>query len=386
MDRLSRQELRSLAEQTHEVTVSLYLPLWQTPADVAQNPIRFRHLVDGAEKQLAEEGLRPARIKSLLEPVRELERDAYAWRRSEAEGLAVLLAPESLRVLHLPFACPERFVVGPQFHVAPLIPGLMNNDRFLLLALSPKTVRLYRCTRRDIQLVDTTGRLPRDISEALAGTELEKSLQLHVSALGAPGSRAVMFHGHGAPKDEEKKLLQEFFRIVSRGLESLLHDETTPLIVAAVDYNHALFRETCHYAHLREEFVAGSPDALSEKELHVKAVAAAEPFLAQDLRQAVERYRQLATTERTAHDLKAILPAARDGRVDTLFADMMAMVWGQFDADQATVTIHDARQTGDTELVDLACRTTLLHGGEPYVLPAEQMPEGAQLCAAILRW
>jgi hypothetical protein len=83
--------------------------------------------------------------------------------------------------------------------------------------------------------------------------------------------------------------------------------------------------------------------------------------------------------------LRAIIPAAHAGRVDTLFIATGQRRWGSFDPSSGALALHEAAEPHDSELLDLAVIQTILHGGTVYALAPEQMPELAPL-AAIFRY
>lgn len=115
--------------------------------------------------------------------------------------------------------------------------------------------------------------MPKSVRQVEEGTQFEKGPQLHTAA---PPSLAVVqvgiIHGHGMPKDEHKMLCEEYLRSVVRHLDPILHRQSSPLALAAVDYVHPLFRAVCRYAHLVHDGVIGSPEELSDDELDRRAV------------------------------------------------------------------------------------------------------------------
>jgi hypothetical protein len=100
---------------------------------------------------------------------------------------------------------------------------------------------------------------------------------------------------------------------------------------------------------------------------------------------AVAQYQQLANTERASKDVRAIVPAAHYGRVDTLFAAVGLQLWGAFDPQRDTIDIHEKEEPGDEDLLDLAAVQTVLHGGEVYAMELDKVPDGVPL-AAVFRY
>lgn len=386
MDRLTLPELRRLAAHEADVCVSIGMPLFKTRPDVQQNPIRLRNLLDQAESKLLEEGRRSSAVRDLLQPARELLTNGTFWRANEAEGLFVLVSEGLFRTLYLPEKLKEDVMIGRRFLLEPLVRFCRGEEEFFLLALSGGAVRLYLCRDENMQPVALPPGCPTDMETALAGTELEKSLQAHVSVPHRSGGRGdLIMHGHGTPKDDTKTLITEYFQIVCKHLEPKLREELRPLMLAAVDYCHPIFRQICKYPQLMEQGVSGSPDELSEQELFQRAREAAQPFLTQGRTLALERCREFLGTDRVADELEQILFDAHQGRVDTLLVAGGARVWGRYDFAQTAAIRHETPEPGDEDLVNLAIAVTLTHGGRSYVYPSEELPRPVP-ALALRRW
>ncbi len=386
MKQITPDELRHLASHDNQRSVSIYMPLHRTVEESKQNTIRFRNLVDRAEDRLVGNGLRGPKVKDLLRPARDLQRDPNLGRASAANGMGVLIAPGFFRCFRLPYSCPETVVVGKRFHLSRLVHALRRDDRFYLLGLSPKNVKLFRGRDSRIAPVSLPENMPQNIDQALAGTEIEKSFQYHTSAPGGrAGSWVGIMHGQGRPKDEEKKLLTEYFRIVAKHVEEMLKGEDVPLVLAAVDYYHPMFREVCRYPHLLDAGVTGSPDKLTEKEMLERALPVVQPKFDQGIRQDATRYLKLVATERTSDQIETVLPAAVHGQVEVLFSALGVPIWGRFDAENGDVRSHTDEEPGDEDLLDLAVTKTIAGGGTAYVVTPEHVPADGPL-AAILRW
>jgi hypothetical protein len=111
------------------------------------------------------------------------------------------------------------------------------------------------------------------------------------------------------------------------------------------------------------------------------------PRFAREREAALDRYRQLVGVHPALalSYLRAIIPAAYAGRVDTLFVATGQRRWGSFDPLSGVLTLHDVAEPHDSELLDLAAIQTILHGGTVYAVAPEQMQELASL-AAIFRY
>jgi len=114
------------------------------------------------------------------------------------------------------------------------------------------------------------------------------------------------------------------------------------------------------------------------------------PFLSRDeccsaREQAAARYREYAQTERASHNLKEIIPAAFQGRVESLFIAFDQEQWGTFHPATNTLHVHRVARYRDDDLLDIAATQTLLHSGSVYTVGQAHVPGGGMV-AAVFRY
>ena len=381
-DLLRPEQVRELAGHQGGPCVSVFLPAHRMTPDSGQDAIRLRNLLDEAEKRLVAGDLRAPVAREVLRPGRDLLRPGWFWSY-QSDGLAVFLAPGWSRIFRLPKEFPELVVVTGRFHIKPLL-ALLAAGRFYVLALSQNQVRLLEGTPHNIQEVELAG-VPRSLRQTLKHDDLEKELGLHIAGRGGPKARAV-FHGHGIGGEVDKALLERFLRQVDDGLREVLKTGTAPLVLAAVDYEQAMFRQLTRYPHVLGEGIGGNPEELRPAELHERAWAIVEPVFAQAQHQAAQRYQEAAGQGQGAvWAVTEVVRAALQGQVDTLFVASGEQRWGTADPRTLRVTIHDQPQPGDEDLLDRAAVHTMLTSGTVFAVPAQQVP-GPGPAAALLRY
>lgn len=383
MDSLSLDDLRELTRPAEGHCVSLYMPTVRAGPGTRQNPLRLKNLLKRAEDALREEeGLRGPEATRALAPAEELLEHPLFWRHL-GDGLAVFLRHGWFRALRLPLVLPEEMIVGRRFHVTPLLP-LLTDGRFLVLALSQHEIRLLEGTRHGVTEMRLKG-VPAGLADALRYEETEKERLFHIAGRGgSPGARAV-FHGHGIGEELEKDRILRYFHTVDRGLREVLRDERAPMVLAGVEYLLPIYREASTYPHLLEEAITGNPETLRAEELRDRAWSIVEPRVLARRDAALARYAELAGAGPATADLETILAAAEHGRVETLFVAAGEQRWGAVNPDTGEVKVHEEREHGDEELLDLATVRTLLSGGTAHVLPAGLVPEGRP-AAAVFRF
>lgn len=382
MQFLSKREFETLANTQTFPCVSLYLPTHVAGAEIQQDPIRLKNLLSEAERQLLQRQWSSSDIETLLAPAAALLDDNAFWRHQQ-QGLALFLTVEHMRSYRLPIDVDERAVVGDRFHLTPLMPLFTATGHFYILALSQNQVRLFQATRYQIVEVslDDLNDLPTSLEEALKYDDPEKQLQYHSGDMGG----APIYHGQGVGTTDNKEAIRRFCLKIDRGLQPYLSDETAPLILASVDYLQPIYREANSYTHLLHEGISGNPEPLEPEQLRDSAWSIVEPHMRRSQHDALNRFSELLGTGQAGTDLAQIVPAAVHGQVDILFVAEGANRWGQFDPTSQQIEEQDGPTPENGDLLSLAAMKTFLQGGQVFIQPADQMPQGADV-AAIYRY
>lgn len=384
MPLLTPDELRSLVETARTQCVSLFMPMEQMGAETRQNPIRFKNLLKQAEEQLVAQGLRGSEALDLLKPVQELDHHDF-WQH-QFSGLAIFCAPNFLRYFRLPIHLEAFVAVGDRFHLKPLMPMLSNNQTFYILALSQNQVSLFQGSRYSLNEVNLET-LPASLAQALRFNDPEKNLQFRtgITRGGGGGQQVAAFHGQDADDELSNVRIVEYFRQIDAGLHELLRAEQTPLVLAGVDYLLPLYREVNSYSHLVEGGITGNPENVKPEQLHAQAWEILRPQFMQLQQDAADRYQELLGTGQASSDLEAVVPAAYNGRVESLFVAVDQHQWGQFQPSANTIEQHPDPQPGDEDLLDFAAVHAFLNRGAIYAVEPETIPDQAPL-AAIFRY
>lgn len=384
-DLLSHSDVLELLEHRDELIVSVFLPTHRSLPQAEQDRIRLRNLLDEAERQALAGGARAADVREVLAPGRSLLEPAEAtfWTY-QSDGLAMFLGPHWFRSFRLPEALPELVVTGESVHIKPLLPMLSGNHRFYVLALSQNQVRLLRGTRHNVEEVEVP-EAPQDLDDAVRYDEFTKQRTFHSAGRGPSGP--LVFHGHGIGAEVDKVALERFLRQVDDALrEQILRDEHAPLVLAGVGHEQAMFRNVSRYPHVLGDGIDGNPEQLTGRELHERAWALVEPVMGRTREDAAARFMNAAGGDRGGtSELAQIIPAALQGRVESLFVPSGVQRWGTLDRSNMGVEEHPERRDGDRDLLDLAAAETLRTSGEVFVVGPDEVP-GPGPAAAVLRY
>ncbi len=382
MTAFTRSALRDLIELDLHPAVSVLMPRRPTDVKMSQDSIRLKTLTREARRQLAEHGLEKAFAERVLAPLLDRVDDAAFWRR-HAGGLAFFIAPNFFREHGLAWPLREAVVTGPRFWLKPLLPALLAEETFYVLALSQHDVRLIEATAATAREVDL-GDLPAKMREALAYEPPGQNLQRHVVTR-AGGQLGTAVHGHLPGLDRTKELSRHCFHLVDRALSRLLPDPRVPLVVTAVEYLHAIYREISTHPGTVPEAVLGSPDGMANEVLAARAWEIVRPRLETPRHAARARYEE-AGPRLTATDLPAVLTAAAQGRVVDLFVATDVEVWGSFDPETGSLGRADSPGPGVEDLLNLAVIYTIQRAGAVHAVAREDVPCGDSGVAALFRY
>jgi hypothetical protein len=203
------------------------------------------------------------------------------------------------------------------------------------------------------------------------------------------GDGSVTFHGQGEGSKSAKNDLLQYLRLVADGLTDFLQGDRVPLVLAGVEYLLQIYKEVNTYPHLIDTIITGNPDLLSIDELQHSAWNVIGPLFQAAQAEAVAQYQQLAgqTSERVANTLEEIIPAAYQGRIETLFVTVGVQHWSVFNPVTNEIELHHHMAAGDAPLADLAAVQTYLKGGIVYAVKPDKVPGGLLLlpCSVIDR-
>ncbi len=380
---ISREQLAALAAVEAAPVVSIYLPTHEKGREVRQDPVRFKNAVDRVTEQLVEAGHRRPDAEALLTDARRLLEDQLFWRH-QGKGLAVFVAPGLFQHHRLPDEVPEMQRIGPRPHLKPLLPLLADDGRFYVLTAQADDTRLYLGSRH--RLAEVEADIPCSVAEVTAETDYENTRHAAPPArprsagpVGMPGT-----HNFGEdPEEQRKAQFVEHLRRLHNALERHLGGDRTPIVLVGQPEIQGHLRALAKNIKFHEEGVQTDPDALDEAELHARAYEVVRPLFARVREEALDRFRALAGSNdpRGSRELRAIVSAARFGRVDTLLVAEGAEIWGRHDPGSDGIEIERESTPQNEDLLDYAAVQTLLQGGTVQVLPRDEMPDRNLACA-----
>jgi hypothetical protein len=213
---------------------------------------------------------------------------------------------------------------------------------------------------------------PESLEDRVRPNFQEKSLQFRSTG---GSNQGVQYHGHGSGKETRQKELEKYFKSLDQAINTLLHDEKAPLLLACVNPHFAMYRDLTAYNFLFPEYIPGNPDEVDALLLHEMSWELMEKHFLEERRKFREGIRDLSAGGRTSYSLDEIIPAAVDGRIETLFLQRGIDVYGIYNQDRRTVEriIHE-KEYDRVSLFNMAATNTLINGGRVFLESPESMP------------
>jgi hypothetical protein len=175
---------------------------------------------------------------------------------------------------------------------------------------------------------------------------------------------------------------------VDAGVRDLLADEIGPIVLAAVDYYHPIYRSVSKLENLADEGIVGNISGWDGGRIHAAAWPIARTSVERKLDVALDLWENSYGRGKTESDLAVIARLAVAGRIRLLLAERGRTVWGRIDRNTGDIEV--IREGGAdphgaaVDLLDELAEVTMQYGGRALVLAGERMPTDTGL-AAVLR-
>ena len=381
---INEKEFKKLADYKNEPCVSIFIPTQRAGKEVLEEKNK-KHLHSEwtqVKKELKDKNVSDEAIEKIGKPIQQLIDNRDFWRH-QSDGLAVFSSADFFENYTLPVNFETYHYISEEFYVKPLVPAMTGDGRYNILSIQLEDVKLYEASKFSIMPVEIDELTPSRLEERVGFDYKEKALQFRTQG---EGGEKTQFHGHGGSERDEKTEFKQFFRAVDQGLKDYLNQESLPLVVFCQDYLFPIYQDANTYNHLFEKVIPGNPNDTDMLGIHQKSLEIFQPYLDENRDKKMNRYKELSSTENTTSALSDIIPAVYQGKVDTLFIENRAEVWGNYKEDEMKVEFSENNENGNISLLNLAAKKTIEMGGKVYLVEHEFMPQKKSKMNALLRF
>ena len=296
LDTICLNDVKTLIAKTGGLHVSIYMPTHHRGGEDPQDPIRLKNLIRTADNKLVKHGLRPAEARFILSPAELLLTDNLFWRQ-QGDGLAIFVENNQIKYYHIPISVKEDVGVGERYYIKPLIPLISECGSFYVLSISRHENRLLQCTSTGSVRINL-GEIPRHMPEITADEagNYRPPVRPAQQPSGAFASDAQLQTGEINQPYSEKKILLKYFDQLSVGINKILNDEKTPVVLASLDLFQSMYCEVNVHQNLLPQGITGNPDGMSDESLRREAWRLVQPYFKKLQGDAVNEFNQSAGT------------------------------------------------------------------------------------------
>lgn len=375
MAMITKQEVLKLANEQSSNYVSIYIPTHRAGAETleGQDKIKLKTQLKNAKAKLEKRGLSDKEIEELVKPATDLVNDSEFWRH-QSDGLAIFLSENTFKSYTVPVHFEEFNYVSDEFYLKSLMPLFNGDGLFYLLSLKNDMVKFYEGTRHTMTEVITPEDVPSRLEDVVGYDFEQKNLQFRSGQQG--DSKSGMYHGAGEGKAEELNEMKRYFRAVNDGIMTMLHDDQKPpLIMACQDFQFPVYKEVNTYQNLHDEHVSGNPEDKDIDQLHEEAWSLLKPHFEKTRKDKLDLYSEYIGTGKASADTNAIIRSAIEGRIDSLFVQNGAEIFGHFDNTSQEANIQEGLTDNNISLLNLIAIKVFEKGGTIFIMEKEDMPD-----------
>jgi len=361
---MNRHDIQQLQAMSGYPSLTITLPTHRTAPDNLQDPIRVRNLTGEAKERLRAE-FNNRELAPLFDHLDRLS-EGIDYRHA-LDGLVIFANHDFAAKYYLPFAVPERVVIGEKFLIRDLVFAMNRTSRYWVLALSEQPTRLFEGTHDTLVEIQEEG-FPMVHEGPGGATSLPGGFGVNVSAI----------------RDERHR---QFFRSVDAALKPFLADDPLPMGVVGVDRYLSFWDEVTTHKQFIRATMLGNYDEASTHELAKAIWPQVEAALDERVQRSLDALEAMASQQRVVSTVGEAWRMANLGRGKTLLVERDYHTPGRLDesgllllsADDATATdvIPDA--------VDEVVEMVLNKGGE-VVFTENGALEKYQRIALVLRY
>lgn len=384
MTLISKEKIAELHKVNQENCVSIFIPTHRAGKKVLQreDTLYLKNQLKDVKTKLSKKGLDNRQISNFVRPVEELIEDVSFWRNL-SDGLAIFLANGVFEKFVLPVHFKEFNYVSTEFYLKPLMPMFVGDGEFYLMSLALSDVKLYKCSKHSYAEIIIDDLIPASKQDRVGYEFEQKNLQFRTQQ--ASGDQ-VMYHGHEPATAKRKNEIKKYFRAINDGIIPVLKDRSIPFFIASQDYLFDIYKTVNTYPNLHERAIKVNLNATDASELHELAWELIEPIFDQERKDKIALFRKEEGTGKTAIGIGKVLPAAIDGKIDALFCENKADIFGSYKKENNTIVVSESEDDHGVSLMNLAAVEALIKGGKVYLLDKEDMPNPNAKLNALYRF
>src|SRR5690606_13116288 len=119
------------------------------------------------------------------------------------------------------------------------------------------------------------------------------------------------------------------------------------------DYNFGIYKKVNSWNELYSKNITTTLKNNDIFLLHEQACKAIKPLFLTDKKEKVKSFKAAEGTGKTSRDIRQIVPAAYKGKIDTLFVENKADIFGKFDIEKQEVALANSLKNSNKSLLNM---------------------------------
>lgn len=382
---IPRKEIVELSKIQSSICISIFIPTHRSGEETlkGKDALNLKNQLKEVKSKMKLFGLSTNEIKMSVAPVNELIENSEFWRH-QSDGLAIFISEGLFRKYSLPVYFEEFNYVSREFYLKPLMPLFNDDGLFYLLTLEMDEVKFYEGSRHSITEITIEDLIPSKLEELVGYDYKQKGLQIRTQQGSGAGA---LYHGQQESDAEKKNELLRYFRAIDKGLMSILSDnQKPPLVIACLDYYFPIYQEANNYKNLFPKCICGNPANKDIYLLHEEAWELLYPFFSKNRQEKRERFLLTQGTGKATSDIMEIFYASLQEKIDTLFLENKADIFGVYNPSTAEITFEKTHKPTNVSLMNLIAMKVFNTGGTVYLMDKKDMPDNRSRANALFRY
>jgi hypothetical protein len=323
---LTREDLNRLADVSGPC-LTIFEPLRDSYSQVTKPETRIVAAIQEAGCLLESKGFDDAERNEMLRPLTKVARTTE-WNGRKG-SFVMFRSPGFTLTSFWPDILLPRVHFADEFLVLPLLPGILRDCDFWLLALSIKAVRLFRGAGGNLVEVLLPKGVAASLSEDGEFDQPDHSLRGRSTAGPSVGRMKGVQFGTSSAHELQADYLHDFFKSIDRGIHAVLAHEPHPLILAGVTRELAIYRSVNTYSPLLTGAVHGSTETLAADVLYAKAAELMSAYSARTTDTTLVEMEEAGNRGLLITDPAVVIDAAGKGQIADLIVSPAAPGFGQ---------------------------------------------------------
>ena len=135
-----------------------------------------------------------------------------------------------------------------------------------------------------------------------------------------------------------------------------------------------------------DDFISCNLSEIDKFHLHELAWEKMKNKFDDGRKEKISLFKEFEGTGKTSSDIKQVFLAAWEGKIDALFIENRADIWGIYDPEKRHIRVDEKPSPSNVSLLNKMAIKTFLSGGKVYLSEKDEMPNPYSKVNALYRY